>query len=129
MELTDLSATTEQRVLRSTFASYAIQFARLGINFGVKIALGRLILPEGHGLYELALRIVTVASAVRDLGLPYHLVRDKRRPYGTVLAVTATLGVLITLLLIAAAPATGRFNPELPLVLRVFAVWVLLDGL
>jgi O-antigen/teichoic acid export membrane protein len=121
--------TTEQRVLRSTVASYAIQFARLGINFGVKIALARLILPEGHGLYELALRIVTVASAVRDLGLPYQLVRDKSRPYGTVLAITAGLGALITLALIALAPLFGPFNADLPFVLRVFAVWVLLDGL
>jgi O-antigen/teichoic acid export membrane protein len=135
MELTDLlpsapeGPTTEQRVLRSTLASYAIQFARLGINFGVKIALGRLILPEGHGLYELALRVVTVASAVRDLGLPYQLVRDKSRPYGTVLAITAGLGALITLALIALAPLFGRFNADLPFVLRVFAAWVLLDGL
>src|SRR4051794_35231802 len=129
MELTDLSATTEQRVLRSTFASYAIQLARLGINFGVKIALARLILPEGHGLYELALRIVTVASAVRDLGLPYQLVRDRRRPYGTVLAITVGLGALITLALVALAPLFGPFNADLPFVLRVFAVWVLLDGL
>lgn len=110
-------------------ASYAIQLARLGINFGAKLALARLILPEGHGVYELALRIVTVASAVRDLGLPYHLVRDPRRPYGTVLAFTTALGGLITLLLIGVAPVFGRFNPEVPLVLRVFAVWVLLDGL
>src|SRR3954449_4442702 len=124
MELTDLSATTEQRVLRSTFASYAIQFARLGINFGVKIALGRLILPEGHGLYELALRVVTVASAVRDLGLPYQLVRDKRRPYGAVLAFTTALGALITLALIAMAPVFSRLSPDLPSALRVFAVWV-----
>ena len=120
---------TEQRVLRSTAASYAIQLARLGINFGAKLALARLILPGGHGVYELALRIVTVASAVRDLGLPYHLIRDPRRPYGTVLAFTAALGSLITLLLIGIAPVFGRFNPEVPLVLRVFAVWVLLDGL
>jgi len=120
---------TEQRVLRSTMASYAIQLARLGINFGAKLALARLILPEGHGVYELALRIVTVASAVRDLGLPYHLVRDPRRPYGTVLAFTAALGGIITLLLIGVAPVFGRFNPEVPLVLRVFAVWVVLDGL
>jgi O-antigen/teichoic acid export membrane protein len=120
---------TEQRVLRSTAASYAIQLARLGINFGAKLALARLILPEGHGVYELALRIVTVASAIRDLGLPYHLVRDPRRPYGTVLAFTAALGSLITLLLIGVAPVFSRFNPNLPLVLRVFAVWVLLDGL
>lgn len=121
--------TTEQRVLRSTFASYAIQLARLGINFGARIALLHLILPTGHGIYELALRIVTLASAVRDLGLPYHLVRDKRRPYGTVLAFTSGLGALITLALIAAAPLFGRLTPELPAVLRVFAVWVLLDGL
>jgi O-antigen/teichoic acid export membrane protein len=121
--------TTEQRVLRSTFASYAIQLARLGINFGAKLALVRLILPEGHGVYELALRIVTVASAVRDLGLPYQLVRDKRRPYGTVLAITTALGALLTLALIVLAPAFGRFSPDLPQVLRVFAVWVLLDGL
>lgn len=120
---------TEQRVLRSTFASYAIQLARLGINFGAKLALARLILPEGHGVYELALRIVTVASAVRDLGLPYHLVRDERRPYGTVFAFTTALGALITLLLVGIAPLFGHLTPELTPVLRVFALWILLDGL
>ncbi|HKI01545.1 MAG TPA: oligosaccharide flippase family protein [Thermoanaerobaculia bacterium] len=124
-----LTHTTEQRVLRSTAASYAIQVARLGVNFGAKLALARLILPEGHGVYELALRIVTIASAIRDLGLPYHLIRDQRRPYGTVLAITTALGTLVTLLLIGIAPVFGRFNPDVPLVLRVFAVWVLLDGL
>jgi lipopolysaccharide exporter len=122
-------ASTEQRVLRSTYSSYVIQLARLGINFGARIALLHLILPTGHGVYELALRIVTLASAVRDLGLPYHLVRDPRRPYGTVLAFTSGLGVLITGVLIAAAPLFGHLTPELPAVLRVFAVWVLLDGL
>jgi PST family polysaccharide transporter len=121
--------TTEQRILRSTFAAYAIQLARLLVGFVAKLILARLILPDGHGLYELALRIVTVASAVRDLGLPYHLVRDERRPYGTVLAATAFLGALITLLLIVAAPLSGALTPELPTVLRVLAVWVFLDGL
>jgi O-antigen/teichoic acid export membrane protein len=121
--------TTEQRVLRSTFASYAIQFARLAVTFGAKLALMRLILPEGHGVYELALRIVTVASAIRDLGLPYHLVRDPRRPYGTVFAFTAVSGAIITLGLVGLAPVFGHLEPELPAVLRVFALWVFLDGL
>ncbi|HYG62868.1 MAG TPA: oligosaccharide flippase family protein [Thermoanaerobaculia bacterium] len=120
---------TEQRVLRSTLAGYSIQLARLLVTFGAKLLLARLILPEGHGLYELALRIVTIASAFRDLGLPYHLVRDARRPYGTVLAVTTFLGGLITVGLIVAAPATSVLTPELPAVLRVMAFWVLLDGL
>lgn len=121
--------TTEQRILRSTFASYAIQLARVGVSFGAKLILARLILPEGHGVYELALRIVTVASAVRDLGLPYHLVRDPRRPYGTVLAFTVMSGAAMTLLLLLLAPVFGHLTPELPLVLKVFAIWVLLDGL
>lgn len=120
---------TEQRILRSTFAGYAIQLARMLVGFFAKLALARLILPEGHGLYEEALRIVTVASAVRDLGLPYHLVRDSRRPYGTVLASTLVLGLVISALLVLGAPAVGGLNPDLPKVLQVFAVWVFLDGL
>ena len=124
-----MSAGTEQRVLRSSMAGYGIQFARLFVSFAAKLILARLILPDGHGLYELALRIVTVAAACRDLGLPYHLVRDPRRPYGTVLVSTLVLGALITVGLIAAAPAFAVITPELPRVLRVFAVWVLLDGL
>ena len=120
---------TEQRILRSTFASYIIQIARIFVGFVAKLALARLILPDGHGLYEEALRIVTVASAVRDLGLPYHLVRDSRRPYGTVLASTLVLGLVITVLLVLGAPVLGGFNPDLPKVLQVFAIWVFLDGL
>ncbi len=120
---------TEQRVLRSTLAGYSIQLARLLVGFIAKLILARLILPEGHGLYELALRIVTVASALRDLGLPYHLVRDSRRPYGTVLASTLILGAGISLALIVAAPLFGFLTPDLPFVLQVFAVWVFLDGL
>ncbi|MES1241371.1 MAG: oligosaccharide flippase family protein [Acidobacteriota bacterium] len=120
---------TEQRILRSTFAGYAIQLARLLVGFVAKLALARLVLPEGHGLYEEALRIVTVASAVRDLGLPYHLVRDSRRPYGTVLVSTLVLGFLISVLLIVAAPLFGFLTPDLPKVLQVFAIWVFLDGL
>ncbi|HEX4959501.1 MAG TPA: oligosaccharide flippase family protein [Thermoanaerobaculia bacterium] len=123
------AGSTEQRILRSTVASYVIQLARLAVTFGAKVALMRLILPEGHGVYELALRIVTVASAIRDVGLPYHLVRDPRRPYGTVFLFTAVTGALLTLGLVGIAPLFGQLEPELPAVLRVFAIWVLLDGL
>ncbi|HWM90049.1 MAG TPA: oligosaccharide flippase family protein [Thermoanaerobaculia bacterium] len=120
---------TEQRVLRSTLAGYSIQLARMLIGFVSKLVLARLILPDSHGLYDEALRIVTVASAVRDLGLPYHLVRDPRRPYGTVLASTLVLGLLISILLFAGAPVFGFLNADLPKVLQVFAIWVFLDGL
>ncbi|HYN22851.1 MAG TPA: oligosaccharide flippase family protein [Thermoanaerobaculia bacterium] len=120
---------TERRVLRSTLAGYTIQLARMLIGFFAKLILARLLLPDTHGLYDEALRIVTVASAVRDLGLPYHLVRDSRRPYGTVLVSTLVLGLVISVLLFGGAPVFGFLHPDLPKVLQVFAIWVFLDGL
>lgn len=119
---------TERRFFRSTLASYASLGTRLVITFATRMILARLILPEGHGLYELALRTVIVASAVRDLGLPFHLMRDPRKPYGTVLAFSLVQGVLVTGALLLLAPLFGVLNPDLPQVLRVLSVWVLLDA-
>lgn len=120
---------TERRFLSSTVASYASLLVRLLVGFAARLILARLVLPEGHGLYELALRIVIVAAAARDLGLPFHLMRDPRRPYGTVLVFGLASGGLMTLGLVAVAPAFGALNPDLPLVVRVFSLWVLLDAL
>lgn len=128
---------TESKFLSSTVASYGSLLVRLVITFGARVVMARLVVPEGHGLYELALRIVIVASAVRDLGLPFHLMRDPKKPYGTVLAFSVVSGVVMTTVLILAAPLFAPFGdaeaaaggPDLPDVLRVFALWVLLDGL
>lgn len=121
--------TTERRFVDSTFASYLSLFIRVVIKFGARLVLARLILPEGHGLYELALRIVILASAVRDLGLPFHLMRDRRKPYGTVFAFSVAQGALLTLVVLLGAPLAESLDPRLPLVLRVFAPWILLDAL
>jgi PST family polysaccharide transporter len=123
------AGSTERRFVESTLASYLSLLVRVLIKFGTRLVLARLILPEGHGLYELALRTVIIASAARDLGLPFHLMRDRRKPYGTVLAITVGQGALLTLLVFSAAPLTSFLDPELPKVLRVFAPWILLDAL
>ncbi len=120
---------TPRRFLASSLASYWSLGARLLVGFAARIVLAHLVIPEEYGLYDLALRIVTVAGAVRDLGLIYHLIRDERRPYGTVFAFSAVSGVLVTAALVIAAPLAGHLDPRLPAVLRVFALWVLLDGL
>ena len=120
---------TPQRFLRSTLASYASLLVRLLVTTAARMLLARLVVPEAHGAYDLALRVVTVASAFRDLGLSYQLMRDERRPYGTVLAFSLASGCVLTLLVWASAPLAGPFAPELPPVLRVFSLWILLDGL
>jgi PST family polysaccharide transporter len=124
-----MSQTTGTRFLRSTVASYLSLGTRLVIRFASRMVLARLVLPEAHGLYELALRLVILASALRDLGLNFHLMRDPRKPYGTVLAFSAVVGVLVTGGLLLMSPASAALDPDLPPVLRALSLWVLLDGL
>lgn len=123
------SESTPRRFLASSLASYWGLGIRLLVTFCLRVALARLLAPGEHGLYELALRIVTLAAAVRDLGLLYHLIRDERRPYGTVFVATSASGLLVTLALMLGAPLAGRLDAELPAVLQVLALWVILDGL
>jgi PST family polysaccharide transporter len=122
-------ATTEQRFLRSTVAAYVSQFGRMALRIGGDLLVARLVLPEGHGLFALAWPIVTLAALVRDLGLAYELVRDARRPYGTVWTWQLRAGTLITLLLALASPLTAALDPRLPAVVAVLSLYVLLDAL
>lgn len=123
------SDSTPKRFLASSMASYWSLGVRLVVSFAARAILAHLLLPDVHGLYELALRIVTIAGAFRDLGMVFHLIRDDRRPYGTVFAFSCVSGTLVTAALMLGAPLAGVLDPRLPSVLRVFAVWVLLDGL
>ncbi len=121
--------TTERRFLRSTLAAYGSQIGRLLIRAAGDIFLARLIVPDDHGLFELALGVVMVTSIFRDVGLPYQLVRDERRPYGAVFLWVTGAGALLTLALALGAPLFAPLNPGLPAILRIYALWVFLDGL
>lgn len=121
--------TTERRFLASSVAAYGSQLGRTAIRLAADIALARLILPEAHGLFDLAWSAVLIAGVLRDAGLSYQLVRDPREPYGTVLAWSAGSGVLTVLALVFASPLFGGLDPDLPRVVAVLAPWVLLDGL
>jgi O-antigen/teichoic acid export membrane protein len=122
-------ASTESRFLSSTLAAYGSQGARLVLRLVVDIALARLILEQFHGLWELAYSAVIIAGVVRDFGLPYHLVRDRREPYGTVLVWSLGAGSLITVALVAGSPLFAALDPQLPAVVAGLAAYVLLDGL
>jgi PST family polysaccharide transporter len=120
---------SERRFLSSTFAAYGSQLGRVLIRAASDLALARIILPEAIGLYDLALAFAVIAAIVRDLGLPYELVRHPQRPFGAVLAWEAGAGLVLSAVLTLAAPATAGLDPRLPAVLAVYAWWVLLDGL
>ncbi|HEX2164370.1 MAG TPA: oligosaccharide flippase family protein [Thermoanaerobaculia bacterium] len=123
------AGSTESRFLSSSLAAYGSQGARLLLRLVADVALARLVLDQLHGLFELALSAVVIAGVVRDLGLPYQLVRDEREPYGTVLAWTGGAGLLVSLLLVASSPLFAVLDPGLPPVVAALAAYVLLDGL
>lgn len=120
---------TEQRFLRSSLAAYGSQLGRTAIRLVAELALVRLILPAAHGVFDLALATVVVIALMRDLGLPFHLVRDERQPYGTVLVWVVSASAVLGAALALAAPLFAAFDPALPPVLRVYSVWLILDAL
>ncbi|NIA01696.1 MAG: oligosaccharide flippase family protein, partial [Bacteroidia bacterium] len=119
---------TEKRFLDSILAAGGSQIARTLLRLIADLTLARLVLPDGHGLFALAWSTVVIAGFVRDLGLPYELVRDPKQPYGTVMVWELASGAFVTAMLIAAAPLFGRLDPTLPQVLRVLALWVLIEA-
>ena len=122
-------ATTESRFLSSALAAYGSQGGRTLLRLATDLVLARLILAEDHGLFELAIAAVMIAGVVRDLGLPYQLVRDEREPYGTVAAWTAGAGLLLAGLLALGSPLFGGLDPRLPMVVAGLAPLLFLEGL
>jgi PST family polysaccharide transporter len=120
---------SERRFLHSTLAAYGSQVARVLIRAAGDLLLARMILPDAHGLFDLAYGIVLILGIFRDLGLPYQLVRDERKPYGAVFLWIAGAGAALSVLLAAGAPLFAGLGAGLPAVLRVYAVWIFLDGL
>jgi O-antigen/teichoic acid export membrane protein len=120
---------SERRFLHSAAAAYSSQLARLVIRAGGDLILARLVAPAAFGVFGLAYGVILITGLIRDLGLPYQLVRDERRPYGTVFLWEVGAGALLTAILFFAAPLFGGLSPDLPTVLKVYALYILLDGL
>ncbi|MDX1502991.1 MAG: oligosaccharide flippase family protein [Thermoanaerobaculia bacterium] len=129
MRVPKTARTTEKRFLFSAAASYGSQLGRTVLRLAADLALARLILPDDHGLFDLAWPIVLLAGFFRDLGLPYELVRHERQPYGSFLIWELGAGILVAGALALGAPLLGGMSPGLPEVLPVLAIFVVLDGL
>ena len=121
--------TTEKRFLRSMVAAGGSQIGRTALRLIADLTLARLILPEDHGLFALAWSTVIIAGFVRDQGLPYELVRDPKKRFGSVLLWEIGAGIVVTLGLVLVSPWFAGLDPDLPAVLRVLSLWVVIEGL
>ena len=96
------------------------------ITLAVTIVLAHLLTPADFGLVALALTIMTIFNIASGLGLANVIVTERnldKRASGTLLTLTVASGAIVAALLVAVAPAMGRFfdEPRLEGVLAVVA--------
>lgn len=124
---------TERRFYRSTVAATLSQVWRVGVTLGTRIVLRRLVDPADWGVWDWALAVFLVLGALRDLGLVYHVVRVRPRPYGNLLAVEALWGGGLALVVSIGAPvlalAFHEPHPAVVPVLRWLALFLFLEGM
>jgi len=127
-----MTSDTKQRFLRSTGAAAFSQLWRVGVTFVTEMVLRRVIPEADWGVWRWALTIFLVMGAVRDLGLVYHVVRVRPRPYGNLLALEAIWGGALMVLAFLGAPAlagASAGSPQVVAVLRALTLFLFFEGL
>ncbi len=103
------------------------------VTFGTMLVLKRLIPAADWGLWNWALPLFLILGAVRDLGLVFHVVRIKSRPYANLLALELVWGSLLVGFTFLGAPLLARAysdpHPEIVTVLRLLTLFLFFEGL
>jgi len=124
---------TAKRFFRSAGAAAFSQFWRVGVTLMVRPLLRRWIPDADWGLFDWTLTVFLILGAVRDLGLVYHVVRVKPRPYGNLLALELVWGAVLAVTSFVAAPAlVAHLNDPHPAalgVIRAFGIFLFFEGL
>jgi O-antigen/teichoic acid export membrane protein len=128
-----LTADTTTRFFQSTGAATFSQAWRVGVTFLTTFILMRQVREGDFGIYDWTVVVFLVLGALRDLGLLYHVIRLRPRPYGNVLAVEAGWGALLAIgtFLGAEQIALGfsGAGAEVVPVIRAFSLFLFLEGI
>ncbi len=124
---------TPIKLLRSASAATVSQAWRIGVTLLTYMALRRVIPPEEMGTWNWALALFVLLAQIRDVGVPGHVVRLEKRPYGSYLRLQLLWGGVFAVLLTLGAPWIARINegqdPELVPMLRWLALFLFIQGL
>ncbi len=124
---------TTRRFLHSSGAALFSQAWRVVVTFGTMMILKRLIPAGDWGLWNWAMPLFLILGAARDLGLVFHVVRVKSRPYGNLLALELVWGGMLVGLTFLGAPFLARAysepHPEIVTVLRFLTLFLFFEGL
>lgn len=118
-----------RNIVVSLASSYVAHFFKMGISFGSRILLARLITPDHWGIFAELLLIITICGAIRDLGIPFHIIREKRNFYGNLLLIEIFMSILLIIIVQILAPLSSLLNSNLPSLLRVFSLFIFIEGM
>jgi PST family polysaccharide transporter len=129
-----LVADLKNRSVRGSVASMSTQGVKLVLQMGSTMILARLLTPDDYGIFGMAIVLTGFLALFNDLGLSMATIQRKELSHEQVSAlfwVNASLGLLITLAALAAAPVVAWFfdEPGLKAVVSAMAVAFLLGGL
>lgn len=126
-------AAIAEGLLHSTGAATLAQVVRILAIFATHLVLRRMVPRADWGLWNWAEPVFIALAAVRDLGVPSHVVRRRPLPLGNLLAVEGVWGGALAGLIALAAPWIAQLfatpRPDVALVIRVLAISLFIEGI
>ena len=124
---------TARGLLRSSSAATVAQVWRMGLMLATNVVLRRVLPHEDYGVWGWVETVFLILAALRDLGLPSHVVRLDPPPYGTLVLFELGWGALLATGVALGAPTLALlFNDPVPAVvpvLRAMTIFMLFEGL
>lgn len=122
-----------RRFLHSSGAAIFSQLWRVVVTFGTLLIVKRLIPDRDWGVWDWALPVFLILGALRDLGLVFHVVRVKPRPYGNLLLLELVWGGAMVAFTFFGAPllARGFSEPHADVVpvIQALTLFLFFEGL
>ena len=124
---------TQTTVVTNMLWRFAERCGAQGVSFIVSVVLARLLLPEEYGVVSLITVFTTILNLFMDSGFKNALIQKKdadQTDYSTVFYFNIFMGVMLYLLMYAAAPAISRFYEKESIVsyIRVMSLTLILGG-
>lgn len=121
-------------VFSSLFWKFGERILAQLISFVVSVVLARLMLPEHYGVVAMVTVFINIANVFVTSGLSTALIQKKEATeddFSTIFWCTLLISILIYLILFLAAPLISVFysEPSLVLILRVFAIKIIISAL
>ena len=127
-------ATLTTRAVRGTAVAFVSQGAKFALHFGIAVAMARLVSPEDFGLFGIAFAVTGFLEFAKTGGVVVPVLQSESlttEQLDTLFWFNVGLGLLVTLVGLAAAPVVGHVfsDPRLVPITRVLALGFLAGGL